>query len=163
MGTITKSRGTPYTSPMPQCAKLAQIIEAWNLSWRSWRVCPAANTQIRAIEKTTLNESTKISLMELVKLLKSRVKHIVISITTLLQLMYCHIASVYSTRKQRHFCTTALLDVRKMCDFVRPLVMILIWMTVLRKKKNVTCYNQMIVARADVLTSFIFIFTNDNR
>jgi hypothetical protein len=30
-------------------------------------------------------------------------------------------------------------------------------------KKNVTCYNQMIVAIVDVLTSFIFIFTNDNR
>jgi hypothetical protein len=29
-------------------------------------------------------------------------------------------------------------------------------------KKNVTCYNQMIVAIADVLTSFIFIFTDDN-
>jgi hypothetical protein len=29
--------------------------------------------------------------------------------------------------------------------------------------KNVTCYNQMIVAIVDVLTSFIFIFTNDNR
>jgi hypothetical protein len=30
-------------------------------------------------------------------------------------------------------------------------------------EKNVTCYNQMIVAIVDVLTSFIFIFTNDNR
>jgi hypothetical protein len=33
----------------------------------------------------------------------------------------------------------------------------------LKKKKNVMCYNQMIVAIVDVLTSFIFIFTNDNR
>jgi hypothetical protein len=31
------------------------------------------------------------------------------------------------------------------------------------KVKNVTCYNHMIVAIVDVLTSFIFIFTNDNR
>jgi hypothetical protein len=30
-------------------------------------------------------------------------------------------------------------------------------------EKNVTCYNQRIVAIVDVLTSFIFIFTNDNR
>jgi hypothetical protein len=30
-------------------------------------------------------------------------------------------------------------------------------------KENVTCYNQIIVAIVDVLTSFIFIFTNDNR
>jgi hypothetical protein len=33
----------------------------------------------------------------------------------------------------------------------------------LRIKKNVMCYNQMIVAIVDMLTSFIFIFTNDNR
>jgi hypothetical protein len=32
-----------------------------------------------------------------------------------------------------------------------------------RVEKNVTCYNQMIVAIVDVLTSFILIFTNDNR
>jgi hypothetical protein len=31
------------------------------------------------------------------------------------------------------------------------------------KIKNVTCYSQMIVAIVDVLTSFIFMFTNDNR
>jgi hypothetical protein len=30
-------------------------------------------------------------------------------------------------------------------------------------QKNVTCYNQLIVAIVDMLTSFIFIFTNDNR
>jgi hypothetical protein len=34
---------------------------------------------------------------------------------------------------------------------------------VLTKLKNVTCYNQIIVAIVEVLTSFIFIFTNDNR
>jgi hypothetical protein len=33
----------------------------------------------------------------------------------------------------------------------------------LSRKKKVTCYNQMIVAIGDVLTSFIFIFMNDNR
>jgi hypothetical protein len=30
-------------------------------------------------------------------------------------------------------------------------------------ENNLTCYNQMIVAIVDVLTSFIFIFANDNR
>jgi len=47
--------------------------------------------------------------MELMKLLKSRVKDIVILITTLLQLMYFHIASVYSPREQRYYlydCTS---------------------------------------------------------
>jgi hypothetical protein len=41
-----------------------------------------------------------------------------------------------------------------------------VWMFGLKHqddRKNVTCNNQMIVAIVDVLTSFIFIFTNDNR
>jgi hypothetical protein len=54
---------------------------------------------------------------------------------------------------------TFLLDIKQFCILCHDIFL----HTEVFIEKNVTCYNQMIVAIVDVLTSFIFIFTNDNR